>query len=87
MSRMSKTFRVSFDRKGRNLFRMFLPDREVRFQLSPNRPYYFDATDRENSILLINMVSDNQEGSTRREYEGSWEARQAMHLLGFPSEQ
>ena len=39
---------------------MFLPDREVRFQLSPNRLYYFGAADRENSVLLLNTVSENR---------------------------
>ena len=65
---------------------MVLPDREVIFHIIPNKLYYFDAADRENSVLLLNTVSDNQEGFTRREYEGAQEARRAMHLLGFPSE-
>ena len=66
---------------------MVLLDREVRLQLSPNGLYYLYTVDRENSVLLINKVSENQEGSTRREYDGALEARQAMHLIGFPSEQ
>ena len=37
---------------------MFLLDREVIFQLSPNGLYYFDVADRENSVLLLNMVSE-----------------------------
>ena len=40
---------------------MVLPDREAKFQLIPNRLYYFDAADRENSVLLLNMVSENRE--------------------------
>ena len=56
-------------------------------QLIPNRLYYFDITDRENSVLLINSVSENREGFTLRVYKGAWEAQQAMHLLGFLSEQ
>ena len=62
---------------------MVLPDREVRFQLSPNGFYYFDAADRENSVLLMHTVFDNQEGFTGREYKGDQKARRAMHLLGF----
>ena len=62
---------------------MVLSDREVRFQLSPNGIYYFDATDRENIVLLLNTVSENREGFTHREYEGDREARRAMHPLGF----
>ena len=46
MSRTTKKFRVVFNREGRNLIRMVLLDREVRFQLIPNGLYYFDATDR-----------------------------------------
>ena len=46
---------------------MVTPDREVRFQLSPNGIYYFDATDRDNSVLLPNIVSENREGFTQRE--------------------
>ena len=45
---------------------MVLPDREVRFQLSLNRLYCFETSDRENSVLLLNMVSENREGFTRR---------------------
>ena len=65
---------------------MVLPDREVRFRLSPNRLYYFDAADRENSLLMLNTVSKNREGFTQREYKRDREMRQAMHLLGFPPE-
>ena len=61
---------------------MVLPDREVKFQLSPNWLYYFDAADRENSVLLLNMVLEKREGFTQREYKGAREARRAMHLLG-----
>ena len=59
---------------------MVLPNREVRFQLSPNGLYYFDATERERSVLLLNTVSENREEFTQREYEGDQEARQAMRL-------
>ena len=65
---------------------MVLTDRKVRFQLSINGLYYFDDADRENIVLLLNIVSDNREGFMRREYEGTREARRAMHILGFPSE-
>ena len=65
---------------------MVLPDREVRFQLSPNGLYYFDSADRENIVLSLNTVSENREGFTRREYKGAREAQRAMHLLGFPPE-
>ena len=40
---------------------MVLPDREVRFQLSPNGLYYLNATDRENRVLLLNTASENRE--------------------------
>ena len=62
---------------------MVLRDREVSFQLIPNG---LNAADRDNIILLISTVSENQEGFTRREYEGALESRRAMHLLGFLSE-
>ena len=65
---------------------MVLPDREVRFQIIPNGLYYFNAADRDNIVLLLNMVSENREGSTQREYEGDREARREMLLLGFLSE-
>ena len=66
---------------------MVLLNREARFQLILNGLYYFDATDRENTMLLLNTVSENREGFTQREYEVAREARRAMHLLGFLSEQ
>ena len=87
MSIATKKFWVIFDSEGGNCFRMVLPDRGVIFQLSPKGLYYFDAEDRENSVLLLNTVSENREGFTRREYKGAWEVWRAMHLLGFPSEQ
>ena len=62
---------------------MVLPDREVKFQLSTIGLYYFDTADRENDVLLLNTLSKNREGFTRREYEGAREARRAIHLLGF----
>ena len=71
MSRATKKFRVIFDSEGGNFFRMVLPDREVKFQLIPNGLYYFDASDRESGVLLLNTVSEKREGFTRREYEGS----------------
>ena len=70
MSRATKKFRVIFDSEGGNFFRIVLPDREVKFQLSPNGLYYFDAADRVNIVLLLNKLSENREGFTRREYEG-----------------
>ena len=66
---------------------MALPYREVRFQLIPNRLYYFDAADRDNIVLLINTVSENREVITQREYKGPRKARRAMHLLWFLLEQ
>ena len=44
---------------------MVLLDREVKFQLSPNGLYYFNAEERDNSVLLLNTVSENREGDTR----------------------
>ena len=60
---------------------MVLPDREIKFKLSPNGLYYFDAADRDNSVLLLKTVSENREGFSWREYEGSREVWRAMHLL------
>ena len=65
---------------------MVLPDREVRLQLIHSGLYYFDAADGENSVLLINTVSENWEGFIGRDNKGLQEARRAMHLLGFLSE-
>ena len=65
---------------------MVFLDRGVSFQLSPNGMYYLDTADRDNIILLISTVSENQEGFTRREYKGAWELQRAMYLLGLPSE-
>ena len=43
---------------------MVLPDREVIFQLIPNGMYYFNATDRESSVLILNTAPENGEGFT-----------------------
>ena len=56
MLRATKKFWVIFNIEGGNCFWMVLTDREVRFHLSPNRLYYFDAAGRENIILLLKMV-------------------------------
>ena len=67
MSRATRKFTVFFNIEGRIFFSMVILDREVSFHLSPNGLYYFDAADRENSALLLNTVSENQEWFTRRE--------------------
>ena len=61
MSRVKRKYQVVFICEGRNYFRMVLPDREIRFQLIPNRLYYFNAIDWENTVLFFNMVTDNME--------------------------
>ena len=38
---------------------MVLPEREVRFQLSPKGLYYFDVADRYNRVMLLNTVLEN----------------------------
>ena len=38
-------------------------------------------------MLPINTVLDNREGFTQRAHKGAQEARRAIHLLGFPSEE
>ena len=87
MSRATKKFHVVFNSEGGIIFRMVLPDRELRFHIIPNGLYHFDFADRENIVLLINTLLENREGFTQKEYEGDREARRAMHLLGFPSDQ
>ena len=64
----TRKFQVIFDSEGGDFFRIVLLDREVKFQLSPNGLYYFDVADRENGVRLLNTVSENREGFTRREY-------------------
>ena len=86
MSRATKTFQGVFDSEGEKIFRMVLPDRELKFQLTPNRIYYFDAVEREISVLLINTVLENREGFERRESWGGREEQQAMHLIVLLSE-
>ena len=86
MLKVTRKYRAVFDSDGGNVFRMVLLNREVRFQLSPNRLYCFDVTDQENIVLLINTVSENRERFTRWQYEGAREARRVIHLLGFTSD-
>ena len=50
----------------------------MRFQLSPNGLYYFDVVDMENGVLLLNTVSENWGGFTRRYYKGPAEGVQAV---------
>ena len=57
MLRTTNKFRVVFDRKGGNCFRMVLPERGVGFKLSPNGIYNFNVRDREIIVLLLNTVS------------------------------
>ena len=59
----------------------------MRFQLIHNGLYYFNAVDKESSVLLLNRVSENCEGFMWRDFEGAQEDRRAMYLLGFPSDQ
>ena len=57
MSRVTRKYQVVFDSEGRKFFSMIIPDREIIFQMSPKGLYYFDATYRENSVLLLNTVA------------------------------
>ena len=66
MTRVTRKHQVVFDSKGMNFFRMVLPNWEVRLQISPNGIYCFDAAYRENNVLLINTVTENQEGFMQR---------------------
>ena len=77
---------MAFDIEVGNFFQIILPDCDMRFQLSPNRLYYFDAAYQENNVLLLNRVTENMKDVTQREYEGARETRRAMHLLGLPSD-
>ena len=58
MLRVTKKFWVVLNSEGRKFFRMVLPDRQVQFLFIPNGLYYFDAADRESSVLLIKTVSE-----------------------------
>ena len=64
VSRVTKKPRVFFDSEAGIFFRMILPDTEVRFRLIPNMLYYFAGADRENSVLLLNIVLENCKGFT-----------------------
>ena len=57
MSRMTRKYQVVFDSEGGKFFSMIIPDREIIFQMIPKGLYYFDAVDRENSVLLLNTVA------------------------------
>ena len=57
MSRVKRKYQVVFDSEGGKFFSMIIPDREIIFQMSPKGLYYFDATYRENSVLLLNTVA------------------------------
>ena len=65
---------------------MVMPTRDIIFQLSANRLYYHDTSDRAGNVLLLNTVEQNREGFTDREFQGANSARRALHLLGHPSE-
>ena len=39
------------------IFRVVLPDREIKFHLIPNELYYFDVADVDNRFLMLNTVS------------------------------
>ena len=73
-----------FDSEGRNVFRMVLPDREVRFQITPNGLYYFNAADRDNIVMLLNMVTETREGFTHRDYEGGPGSAESDEPTGVP---
>ena len=82
--RTTRKYRVVFNSKASNCFRMMLPWREVVFNVSTNGLYYHDTVDR--AIVLVKTVTENNEGFTLREYEGAKAARRALGLVGYPSE-
>ena len=57
VSRVASKYQVEFNSKCAKKFRMMIPNSEILLQLIPNGRYYFDATDRESNVLLINKVA------------------------------
>ena len=60
---------------------MMLPGREVVFNVLTNGLYYHNTVDR--TIMLVNMVTDNNEDFTHLEYEGAKAAWCALELVGY----
>ena len=84
LSCATRKYRGVFNSKDGNYFRLMLPGREVVFNVSTNGLYFHDTVDR--ITILLNMVADNREGFTHRDYEGAKEACRALGLVGYPLE-
>jgi hypothetical protein len=57
--------------------------KNVIFQQSCSGLYYHDIKDR--AVVMVNMVKENREGYTHREFERAKVARRALGMVGYPS--
>ena len=55
LSRATRKYRVVFDSKARNFFRMMLPGREVVSNMLTNGLYYHNTADH--AIVLVNTIN------------------------------
>lgn len=80
---VAKKYPVSYDSRDGNMFVVHKPGKEILFKQSGNGLFYHDFADR--AVVLVNMVTENREGFTDREYQRTQAARRALAMVGYPS--
>jgi hypothetical protein len=80
LSRVRRNFRVTYDSKDGNVFRL-KPDESVReFRESASGLYFSDSAD--NGIMMVNTVAENRSSYTNADYSRAALARKLQVIIG-----
>jgi hypothetical protein len=74
---------VRYDIDEEKQFVVVHPTKQVVFQQSAAGLYYHDTTHL--AMVIVNTLSNNQEGYTNRAFIAAKQVRQALGMVGYPS--
>jgi len=93
LGKLQETHKITFDSAGENKFIVHCEDGSMlQFRMSAEGLYYYDMDEDASYLALVTKehklttVKGNMEGYTPREVQRAKVARDAMALMGFPSE-
>jgi hypothetical protein len=85
LAKVKERYPVRYDSEGGNQFIVVQPKKQVVFKQSSSGLYFHDTTNR--AVVMVNTVSDNREGYTNRAFNEAKQARRALGMVGYPSEE
>jgi hypothetical protein len=81
---VKQKYPIRYDSDIDNQFVVVQPKKQVVFQQSGSGLYYHDTTDR--AVVMVNTMEGNREGYTNRDFRSTKQARRALGMVGYPSE-